>query len=226
MKNSMLPVGMKIVQMGQILLLHDQIACKCDAIWPDLETSEWNYAWLWSKFYWCIRISSIWMDMIGEGYVAFIQTLLMRQFRYWCQKFILWWPSTVCGGIFCCWWWVCADDERSVPPEEGIHQVTGPKGLGGRSCHSTPWTIILPPSPKFTKGSSGNCHQMGLLYICELSGQVQVFLFHAYYMWVWQWFVWAVSTDVDTGSIQSRISNRSNLNNRLTTLDALLLLIT
>ena len=40
MKNSMLPVGMKIVQMGQILLLHDQIARKCDAIWPDLETSE------------------------------------------------------------------------------------------------------------------------------------------------------------------------------------------
>ena len=111
-----------------------------------------------------LLMSSIWMDMIGEGYVAFLQTLLMGRFRYWCQNFILWWPSTVCWGIFCCWWWVCADDERSVPPEEGIHQVTGPKGLGGRSCHSTPWTIILPPSPKFTKGSSGNCHQIFYIF--------------------------------------------------------------
>ena len=34
------------------------------------------------------------------------------------------------------------------------------------------------------------------------------------------------STDVDTGSIHSGISNRSHLNNRLTTLDALLVLIT
>ena len=27
-------------QMGQISLLYDQIAHKCDAIWPDLETAE------------------------------------------------------------------------------------------------------------------------------------------------------------------------------------------
>ena len=119
-----------------------------------------------------------------------------------------------------CWWWkICAARRRNP----SRNRSEGPGGtilpLDTMNHHFTTIAKV------HQKGSSGDCHQMSHLSLWE-SGQVQVFFSHVDYIQVWQWFVRAVSTDVDTGSIQSRISNRSNLNNRLTTLDALLLLIT
>ena len=58
-----------MIKLGQILLLHDQIARECDTIWPDLESlSEITLDWA------AIFTSGVktfeahdWMDLIGEG---------------------------------------------------------------------------------------------------------------------------------------------------------------
>ena len=214
--------------MGQILLLHDQIACKCDAIWPDLEAPEWNYCRLWSKFYSFIRIKSIWgpgLDGHDLWRLCWVYTDTDGRFRYWCPQFIFWWPSAVSWGIF------GAGDEFVLMMKDLCRQkkesITQPVR---RAWGDDPATRHHEPSFYHHHQSSPKRFQWRLSpneSFVSLGVWAGAGVFsHVDYIQVWQWFVRAVSTDVDTGSIQSRISNRSNLNNRLTTLDALLLLIT
>ena len=134
-------------------------------------------------------------ELQDQWILYFFYTDTVGRFRCWCQKFMLWWPSTVCWGIF------GAGDEfvlmmKDLLPPEGIHQATGPKGLGGRSCHSTPWTIILPPSPKpkFTKRVPvENVTKRAPSLLTDWPGAA-LFYSHVDYLWVWEWSVRAVST--------------------------------
>jgi hypothetical protein len=149
--------------------LHDQIARKCDAIWPYLETSEWNHPWLSTNFSHNVlgyKTFDVYTDTDDSD-------IDVKSSSYGDH-----WPSTVCWGIFGCWWWkICA-------AREGIHHATGPKGLGGTilplgtmNHHFATITEVPPKGFQWKlsqNGSSlGRCRKFFSSYVDK--------------MWVWQW---------------------------------------